>query len=130
MAPGKKGLYRFRWNDESGALAQSPNLFPLVNAGAPAAFVNGLLTGVAGNGATFLDADTFTPHVPGSTFVLGPATVAGGLRQMYFLSRYGTLTAVDSNGKVWKNRNLQYGSVAIPALTANHAQAPQDTTVA
>ena len=120
VAPGKRGLYTFRWSEQEDALAQSPTRFGPADPAAPAAFANGLLTGISGGGAEFFDAETFAQHVPGRKLLGGPSTVAGGLRQMYFLTRYGTLVAMDSNGKVWKNRNVSYGSVAMPALSANH----------
>jgi outer membrane protein assembly factor BamB len=120
VAPGDKGLYMFKWSEEQGALAQGTKLFALPYAAQPAAFANGLLTGASRNGARFIDSETFTLHVPNPTSVGGPTTVAGGLRQMYFLSRYGALMAIDSNGKLWKYRSVQYGSVAFPALSANH----------
>jgi len=120
VAPGNSGLYIFRWSEQEDALAQSPKRFVLPYAAAPAAFANGLLTGGSRNSAQLLDAETLTLHVPGWTSLGGPTTVAGGLRQKYFLTRYGTLRAVDSNGKIWKNRYVSFGSVAIPALSANH----------
>jgi hypothetical protein len=52
--------------------------------------------------------------------VTGQSTYAGGLRQMYFVTRYGSLELVDSNGEVRKRRDLGGGSVAFPALSANH----------
>jgi hypothetical protein len=120
VAPGDDGLYSVKWSEEQGALTQAPKLFPLPFPAGPAAFPNGLITGAYRSSAKFIDAETFTPYLPNETFLGGPATVAGGLRQMYFLVRYGTLIAVDSNGKVWKQSQLQHGSVALPALSANH----------
>ena len=120
VAPGDDGLYEIKWSEEQGALTQAPKLFPLPYPGGPAAFPNGLITGASGSSAKFIDAETFTPYLPNETFLGDPSTVAGGLRQMYFLVRYGALIAVDSNGKVWTQRWLNHGSVALPALSANH----------
>jgi hypothetical protein len=39
---------------------------------------------------------------------------------MYFVNRFGQLFAVDPNGSVWKERNLNRGSVAFPAVSGNH----------
>jgi hypothetical protein len=102
-------------------LTGDPTLFPL-QASVPAltaAFANGLATGVTHLGATFIDPDTFTKYLQ-DTSLLAPATVAGGGRQMYFVNRFGQLYAVDPNGSVWKERNLNRGSVAFPALSGNH----------
>lgn len=121
FANGQRGIYKLTWSDQQGALARAPALFPLAKSfPAPVAFPNGLLTGGSVNSATLLDPDTFARHVPNATSLGGPATVAGGLRQMYFVVRSGSLLAVDSNGSVWKRRQLRGGSVAFPALTANH----------
>lgn len=121
VAPGNEGLYELKWSEEEGALAHAPTLLPIENIiSLAAAFPNGLLTGTVPNAATFIDADTFTTYLPNKTSLGGPATVAGGLRQMYFVTRYGDLIAVDSNGAVWKHRDLDGGSVAFPALSGNH----------
>jgi hypothetical protein len=121
VAPGQNGLYRFRWSEQDGALARVPELFALPKAyPAPAAFPNGLLTGGDLAGATLIDADSFTRYVPHPASFGGPATVAGGLRQMYFVVRSGSLVALDSNGSVWKRRDLHGGAVAFPALSGNH----------
>jgi len=85
---------------------------------APVAFPNRLLVGLAGSEVTFFDTDTFTKT--GASRFVSNATVAGGIRHMYFLVRWGNLVAVDSNGAVWKQKNLNNGSVAFPALSANH----------
>jgi outer membrane protein assembly factor BamB len=121
VAPGTYGLYALRWSETQGALIAAPAFFALrePSPGA-AAFPNGLLTGTDRNTATFIDSDTFTAPLPKPTSLYGAATVAGGLRQMYFLVRYGTLLAVDSDGTVWKRQSLDGDSVAFPALSANH----------
>ena len=120
VARGDNGLYAIKWSEEQGAVTGAPKLFPLTRTDPVAAFPNGLLTGGGTNGAHIIDADTFTPYVPKPAYLSEAATVAGGLRQMYFLERYGTLVAVDTNGSVWKQLNLNHGSVAFPALSANH----------
>ena len=66
VAPGKKGLYRFRWSDESGALAQSANLFALPNAAAPAVPRTAFSPAWPGQTGARSEADTFTPYVPDS----------------------------------------------------------------
>lgn len=125
---GEKGLYKLTWSEQEGALTHAPVLFPLPKTvPAPAAFPNGLLIGSAVNSVTLLDSETFTQYVPHSTSLGGPATAAGGLRQMYFVVRYGELLAVDSNGSVWKRHQLQGGSVACPALSANHVHVATTT---
>ncbi len=120
LRPATTGSTQIKWSEEQGALTQAPKLFPLPYPGGPAAFPNGLITGASRSSAKFIDAETFTPYLPNETFLGDPSTVAGGLRQMYFLVRYGSLIAVDSNGKVWTQRWLNHGSVALPALSANH----------
>lgn len=121
VASGQQGLYRLTWSEEEGALTRAPTLFPLPKAfPAPAAFPNGLMTGGGTNAATLIDSDSFTRYVPDATSLGGPATVAGGLRQMYFVVRSGELLAVDPNGSFWKRQQLQGGSVAFPALSGNH----------
>jgi outer membrane protein assembly factor BamB len=121
VAPGANGLYAFRWSETQGALTGAPTFFALKGPfPGPAAFPNGLLTGTDKSTVTFVDQDTFTALVPTPTPLSGSATVAGGLRQMYFLLRGGTLLAVDSDGAVWKRRELDGASVAFPALSANH----------
>jgi hypothetical protein len=118
---GQRGLYKFSWSEAEGALTRAPELFPLAKSyPAPAAFPNGLMTGGSVNSATLIDPETLTQHVPQATSLGGRSTVAGGLRQMYFVVRSGTLLAVDSNGSIWKRRNLRGGSVAFPAVSANH----------
>lgn len=125
---GQKGLYKMTWSEREGALARAPVLFPLAKSfPAPAAFPNGLLIGSGVNSVTLIDSDTFTQYVPHSTSLGGPATAAGGLRQMYFVVRYGELQAVDSNGSVWKRHQLQGGSVACPALSGNHVHVATTT---
>jgi hypothetical protein len=120
IAPTDKGLHRFYYNQEffnvipAGQLAM-PGTFP-----GPAAFPNGLIANIANNYAILADAESFTRYNPGATPLWRDATVAGGLRQMYFLTRQGTLLAVDTNGAVWKERQLAADSVAFPALTLNH----------
>jgi hypothetical protein len=65
------------------------------------------------------DTDTFTPYA--HTNILGRETMtAGGLRQIYCLSRGGVLNLVDSNGEVRKRRQLGADTVAFPVLSANH----------
>ena len=121
VAPGVHGLYAFRWSETQGALTGAPAFFALDQAfPGPAAFPNGLLAGRHRNSVTFIDLDTFTAVGAEPTYVYGPATVAGGLRHMYFLAREGVLLAVNSDGAVWKRRDLDGGSVAFPALSANH----------
>jgi outer membrane protein assembly factor BamB len=121
IAPGQEGLYRLTWSEQEGALARAAELFALPKAyPAPAAFPNGLMTGGDVAGATLIDVESFTRYAPNAASLGGPATVAGGLRQMYFVVRSGDLLAVDSNGSIWKRRPLQGGSVAFPALSGNH----------
>jgi outer membrane protein assembly factor BamB len=120
IASGDTGLYALRWNDREGALAGQPQKFKPATFPSPAAFPNGLLTGTSGTRVTLLDADTLTPHVAEPTQLSRFATVAGGLRQMYFSQRQGTLIAMDSNGAVWKRTQLGADTVAFPALSANH----------
>jgi len=121
FAPGRRGLYKLASNDSNGALAQSPKLMALpYSAAQPAAFANGLVTGGHGYHVSLIDPATFTPYVSPPTALAAPATVSGGLRQMYFATPYGSLIAVDANGEIWKIRNLMSGSVALPAVSANH----------
>lgn len=121
VVPGQYGLYRLYWNDEERSLARAPVLFPIDYAfPVAAAFPNGLVTGMAYYNVTLIGSDTFTSYLPHAASLDGPSTVAGGLRQMYFVTRYGNLTAIDANGSHWKRRSLNGGSVAFPALSANH----------
>jgi hypothetical protein len=120
VASGDLGLYAFRWNDREGALASQPKKLQPPTFPSPAAFPNGLLTGTRGNRVTLLDAATLTPHVAEPTQLSRSATVAGGLRQMYFSQRQGTLALVDGNGAVAKRVQLGADTVAAPALAANH----------
>jgi hypothetical protein len=65
------------------------------------------------------DTNEFTLYA--QTNILGRETmVAGGLRQVYCLSRGGVLTLVDSNGEGRKRRQLGADTVAFPVLSANH----------
>jgi hypothetical protein len=51
--------------------------------------------------------------------ILGAEIGRAGLRQMYFLARNGTLSEVDTNGKIVK-LDLQAETVAFPMVSANH----------
>src|SRR4029079_2792803 len=68
---------------------------------------------------TFIDPETLTQKL-GAASLSSSATVAGGGRQMYFVDRFGTVTALESNGDMWKRRSLDQGSVAFPAVSGNH----------
>ena len=122
VAPGDFGLYALRWSEQDQALAGTKSFFPYNGVfPGPAAFPNGLLVGTAGGDAVIIDPDTFTQYVPHLTSLGGKIiTVAGGPRQMYFVPRFGALFQVDVNGTVVKRQNLPTGSVAVPALSANH----------
>jgi hypothetical protein len=118
------GLRALKWNDEDRTMVSpSPVLplnAPLRGQGGPTAFPNGLVAYVASGRATFIDADTFTLFNRDPTQMFRDATVAGGLRQMYFVVRTGMLLQVDSNGVVRKQRPLEADSIAFPALSGNH----------
>jgi outer membrane protein assembly factor BamB len=121
VVPGRSGLYALRWNDPDGSLVAQPGYFaPIPAASAPSAFPNGLLSASSDNQVTFFDTDTFTQYIPRATVVGPEAMVAGGLRHMYCLTRKGTLVAVDSNGAIWKQRELGADTAAFPAVSANH----------
>jgi outer membrane protein assembly factor BamB len=133
IASGNEGLYAMGWNSTlfpgyPGQLTAGPRLLPLqtVAPALTAAFANGLVAGFMPDKATLIDSDTFTTLaeaslVPSSGVPIGgQATVAGGGRQMYFLNRFGHLFAVDPNGSHWRERDLNHGSVAFPALSGNH----------
>jgi PQQ-like domain len=124
VTAGEKGLYQFRWDAQQSALVGAPKLFSLAQPfPAPVAFPNGLLIGLTQSDVTFVDSETFSQYLPEATKLGGTvtATVAGGLRQMYFLFRSGALFVVDSNGAVThKFFALEGKSVAFPALSASH----------
>jgi hypothetical protein len=121
VAAGKAALYAIHWSEEEGAITGVPKAISNVPAfPAPVAFPNGILVTMGGGRATFLDSTTLTEFLPSPVSLGSSATVAGGLRQMYFfLRRSGTLLAIDSNGTVWKRAELHADSVAVPAVTAN-----------
>ncbi|MGJ0511282.1 PQQ-binding-like beta-propeller repeat protein [Methylocystis sp.] len=122
IAAGEKGLYQITWDAHESVLVGAFKHFPLAQPfPAPVAFPNRLLVGLTRSDVTFIDSDTFSKLLPKATKLGGIATVAGGLRQMYFLFRYGALFVVDSNGAVpVKNFALEGNSVAFPTLSANH----------
>jgi len=122
VTSGEKGLYRLTWDAQQSALVGATKHFSLAQPfPAPVAFSNRLLVGLRRSDVTFIDSDTFSKHLPKVTKLPGRATVAGGLRHMYFLIRSGALFLVDSNGAVThKFFALEGKSVAFPALSANH----------
>jgi outer membrane protein assembly factor BamB len=120
VVPTDAGLHQLEWNRESNTVTESGNLAMPGTFPGPAAFPNRLIANVARATAVLVDTDTFTRYNPEATSLSRDATVAGGLRQMYFVVRQGTLMAVDANGSVWKHRQLGADSVAYPALTGNH----------
>ena len=125
IAPGDNGLYALRWNDRDGALTGEPKRLDVTaTAPAPIECPNGLVAVVRQGRALLVDSQTFTlPNAQGTS--LGDAaTMAGGLRQMYFLARQGRLRIVDSNGAERQKNFLKADSIAFPALSANHVHAP------
>jgi len=117
---GRSGVYGFRWSYLDDSLVTEPGRFGTASAStSPSAFANGLL-GVAGSNAMALyDTNAFTLYA--HTQILGRETMAaGGLRQVYCLSRGGVLDLVDSNGEGRKRRQLGADTVAFPVLSANH----------
>jgi hypothetical protein len=122
MVPGLAGVYALVWNDADGAMARAPRLLSTTRGViGVAAFPNGLLAATtADRRATLVDPATFTLHVAKPTSMRDAATVAGGLRQMYFLVRQGEVLMVDTNGAIRKKLVLGAGSVAFPALSGNH----------
>ena len=122
ITPGDKGLYQIRWDAQASTPVGVPKLFALPREAfpGPVAFPNGLLVGLARPDVIFIDTNTFTQYLPEATKLGERATVAGGLRHMYFVLHAGALFAVDSNGAVWHRFVLQGKSVAFPALSASH----------
>jgi hypothetical protein len=122
IVPGLAGVYALAWNDADGAPSRAPRLLSTTRGVIRvAAFPNGLLAATtADDRATLVDPATFTVHVAKPTGMRDDATVAGGLRQMYFLVRQGELLKVDTNGAIRKKLVLGAGSVAFPALSGNH----------
>ena len=131
VAAGRVGLYAIHWSEEEGAITGQPRLVPgAVAYPAPVAFPNGLLATMAGGRVTLLDSDTLTEYLPSPVSLGSSATVAGGLRQMYFfIRRTGALLAIDTNGTVWKSAELHADSVAVPAVTANRVYVSTMTRV-
>jgi hypothetical protein len=120
VVSGRSGMYGFRWSYLDDSFVTEPGRFGTASGStSPAAFANGLLA-VAGSNATALyDTDGFTFYA--KTNILGRETMAaGGLRQIYCLSRGGLLDLVDSNGEGRKRRQLGADTVAFPVLSANH----------
>lgn len=117
---GRSGLYAFRWSYLDDSFVQQPGRFGTASASSsPAAFANGLLAATGSNAMALYDTDAFTLYA--QTHILGRETMAaGGLRQVYALSRGGVLDLVDSNGQVRKRRQLGADTVAFPVLSANH----------
>jgi outer membrane protein assembly factor BamB len=126
FAPGTKAVYALRWSEAEGAITGAPkflgidpNVYPGIYP-APVAFPNNLMIAPTPSTAIVIDSDTFTQYLPKMIPLADVSMIAGGLRQMYFLDRAGKLTAVDSNGSVWKQRKLGQKTVAFPALSGNH----------
>ncbi len=121
VVAGRSGLYAFRWSYLDDSFVTEPGHFAPVSATtSPSAFANGLLAASSTNRVAMFETDGFTRYPPQATFVGQEAMAAGGLRQVYCLARGGMLTAVDSNGAVWKQRQLGADTVAFPVLSANH----------
>src|SRR5262249_55581404 len=89
-------------------------------------FPNGLLAVCASSQATLFETDTFTQWLPYRTYVGADGRVAGGLRHMYFLSRAGHLTALDSNGATLGGADLGATTAATPVVSANHVHVVTD----
>jgi hypothetical protein len=117
---GRSGLYAFRWSYLDDSFVEQPGLFgTAAGSTSPAAFANGLLAVAGSNAMALYDTDAFTLYA--GTSILGRETMAaGGLRQIYCLSRGGVLNLVDGDGKVRKRRQLGADTVAFPVLSANH----------
>jgi len=133
IATGIQGLYAVGWDSTlfqgtPGQLTKGPTLLPLQTLQPPltAAFANGLVAGFFPGEAALVDPDAFTTLAEASLVpsqgipFFGQETVAGGGRQMYFINRFGHLFAVDFNGTIWRERGLNHGCVACPALSGNH----------
>jgi hypothetical protein len=117
------GFYVFRWDDAQATLVAQPGLLAPLPATSLSAFPNGLLSVSARGLLSLFDAETLAPHVANPAFVGDEAMAAGGLRHIYCLARKGVLTAVDSNGAIWKKRMLGADTAAFPVVTANHVHA-------
>lgn len=117
---GRSGVYGFRWSYLDESFVTEPGRFGTASAStSPSAFANGLLAVAGSNAVALYDTDRFTLYA--QTNILGRETMAaGGLRQIYCLSRGGVLNLVDSNGTVRKRRQLGTDTVAFPVLSANH----------
>jgi len=117
---GRSGIYAFRYSYLDDSFVTQPGAFGTVAAStSPAAFANGLLAASGANAMALYDTDSFALYA--QTQILGRETMAaGGLRQIYALSRGGVLNLVDSNGEVRKRRQLGADTVAFPVLSANH----------
>jgi hypothetical protein len=117
---GRSGIYAFRWSYLDDSFVAQPGLFGTAAAStSPAAFANGLLAATGSNAMALYDTDALALYA--QTNILGQETMAaGGLRQIYCLSRGGVLNLVDSNGEVRKRRQLGADTVAFPVLSANH----------
>jgi hypothetical protein len=121
VAVGRSGLYALRWSDPESTLVEAPTRFsPMPAMPSPGAFANGLLAAGHKGWAMAFDTDTTSTWWRYSPYVGSEATVAGGLRQMYFLARGGTLRAVDANGTIWQQRELGADTVATPVLSGDH----------
>jgi PQQ-like domain len=121
VAPGDAGLYTLRWSEQDQALTHAPTLHALPSPyPGPSAFPNDLVTAVSHEAATLLQAETLDPYVDEPTKLGGEATVAGGLRQMYFVVRGAKLLQVDADGAVRASVDLGADSVAYPAVSGNH----------
>jgi hypothetical protein len=120
VVAGRSGLYAFRWSYLDDSFVMQPGRFSSASpVTSPAAFPNGLLAATGANAMALYDTDTFTAYA--QTNILGRETMtAGGLRQIYCLSRGGVLNLVDSNGQVVKRRQLGADTVAFPVLSGNH----------
>jgi outer membrane protein assembly factor BamB len=121
IAPGRQGLYLLGWEPRTHEMTQGPTQFPMQSQPfpGPVAFANDVVAALAESAVTFIDPETLTQSL-GAASLSSSATVAGGGRQMYFVDRFGTVTALEPNGDVWKRRRLNQGSVAFPAVSGNH----------
>jgi putative pyrroloquinoline-quinone-binding quinoprotein len=124
VAVGRSGLYALRWNDVDGEFAEPLTRFSPTSAmPSPCAFQSGLLASVHKGWAVAFDVATLTPWWRYWPYVGVDATVAGGLRHMYFLARGGTLRMVDANGRIVQERELAADTVSSPVVSGNYVYA-------